>query len=273
MDSDFKDRFNYLTAFLAVIVGLAAFKDAADSNGLVFFGTHLSYLQLSLPLVGSMLLATYLGALTLIIRRWNFTLFPLAKYLETASYGIAAVGLLYPLLIPIALFLSLIATYVNAESFNRVLIGALLAQTAAFAYIATRYAFTKERDLTEEYLTRITEIERTIDTKSAQAKKTSSVVEMFEQYEYTLAKAKAYLRVRGYGTAGQNLGRLAQILNSKNAFNKEDMERARRVTNIRNLYAHAAKKPDDEEVARALTILEKLNTTLDDLLAGIAKAE
>jgi len=273
MDSDFKDRFNYLAAFLAVIVGLAAFKEVADSNGLSFFGAHISYLQLSLPLVGSMLLATYLGALTLIIRRWNFTLFPLAKYLETASYGIAAVGLLYPLLIPIALFLSFLATYVNAESFSRVLIGALLAQTVAFAYIATRYAFTKERDLTEEYLARITELERAINARVADAKETPSIEEVFEQYEYTLAKAKAYLRIRGYGTAGQSLGRLAQILNSKNAFSKDDLERARRVTNIRNLYAHAVKKPDDKEVARALTILRKLNATLDDLLTGLAKEE
>lgn len=146
MESDFQDKFSYLAAFLAVIVGPAAFKDVASSHYLLIFGVRLNCLVLSLPLVISTLLATYLGALTLIVKRWNFILFPLGKILETSSYGMAATGLLYPLLIPIACLLSYTVRHLHSINHaNGILATLTIIQGIFTSYIAARYAFSKER--------------------------------------------------------------------------------------------------------------------------------
>lgn len=268
MDSDFQDKFIYLATFLAVVVGLAAFKEAASSHHLLIFGVEWSILTLSLPFLAGMLIATYLAALTLIVRRWNFTLLPLGKILEISSYSAAAASLFYVLLVPVTWMLSESASRLHAiHHATPIFLSLTVIEGAALLYAATRYAISKNNSLTDEYLAKVSETSNAPDTfLNGHPPNAQPLTLIFEKYESVLAKAKGYFRARGYGVSGGNLGRIAQMLLKKKVFDDKDVDLAKQATHLRNAYAHALKAPTREDAEALIAILNKLGVKLDEAL-------
>lgn len=270
MNSDFKDQFNYLVAFLAVLAGLMVFKDEASARHILVFGRDYSWLQLSLPFVGTMAVATYAGALTLLVKRWNFTWFALGKYLELFSYAIATLGLLYPLLVPVSLLVSYSVAHLHADTMSKVAIVSTVLQLVVMAYGAVRLASSREKEKISAQLSFMGELQTKViraEGKTAREPVDVKALQMqaIERYSYVVDRAKAYLRLRGFGVSGESLGRIAQILRSKGVFDDSDVQKATRITNIRNMYVHApSNMTAPASPKRVLDMLEKLNAKLSD---------
>ena len=264
MNTTFKDNFNYIVAFVAVLLGLSTFKDIALSSSIVVLAQHFNYFQLSIPFISSMLLASYIGALAMLSKNINFTLFPLTRYLELASYSFAVIGLMYPLLVLVMWLVTLLTSELAGKDLAKSLqLIILLVQGAIALFVMKQLATSKLRLSTEQEAAHIRSI--TFDFNADDIKDVRSKESIFlKKYEETSEIARALLRLKGYGVAKENLSRVAGILADKNVFDDKDLLVAKNITSARNSYAHTGEGLTKQKIDTMIKELEYLQKKIDD---------
>lgn len=263
-----KDQFNYLVAFVAVLLGLLIFKDTLSSHSILLFTWRLDWLALSLPFIIAIVSATYFWALTMLAKRWPIAI-PLAKILESISIIVATIGLLYPLALLVSLLLSYLATkiHINGRNLTAYTSFILSIVTGALTVTSVRFAQRLERENLSVQLSMLD-----LQARMAQEEGTDNLATRFmRRYDYHVERAKVYLRLRGYGTGGQSLGRLAQILRSRGVFQDEDIQNAADITRLRNLYAHTSSRITKKDFRDALARLKTLDDKMDHAFYALSE--
>ena len=130
-DNTFLSRSNYLVAFLAALIGLAAFKDELSANKISVFGNEFTWLVAATPMMIAILVAAYVGALSHFSSNVTFTKIPLAKYLGIFSTVIAMLGLFYPILFFVLLGVSSLAGNIGLNSATLSSISSILTSLGA----------------------------------------------------------------------------------------------------------------------------------------------
>ena len=261
-DNTFLSRSNYLVAFLAALIGLAAFKDELSANKISVFGNEFTWLVAATPMMIAILVAAYVGALSHFSSNVTFTKIPLAKYLGIFSTVIAMLGLFYPILFFVLLGVSSLAGNIGLNSATLSSISSILTSLGAIigGVVALR-ASTTLYNLKNEKNSR-----RLILNLDDPKKVTNRISEydLLQEYEKLVATSSEYLRLRGFGIGSRNgLLKLARILQSKNIFNALDVDSAAIINKDRNLYAHGQKNLKREEIKRMLEEIQKLQEKVD----------
>lgn len=263
MVNSFKDNFNYLIAFIAVLVGLSAFKDFATTHALTIFAFQINYLYLSVPFIIAMLLAAYLGALAMLSKNINFTLFPLTRYLENTSYFVATIGLLYPILVFLAWLLTLLSSLILNRDLTLIAQSLVTLQAGVLVVLAKRLTASKQRLNIEYEVSRIRSISEELENEKP-IKKLPKEAQFLKFYEEVSENARSLLKLRGYGIANENLHRTARMLGDKKIFNLQDVQQATELTRIRNTYAHTGEGLSRQNIESMMKKLERLRKKIDE---------
>lgn len=263
MINSFKDNFNYLIAFIAVLVGLSAFKDFATAHTLDIFTFQISYLYLSIPLIIAMLLAAYLGALAMLSKNINFTLFPLTRYLENTSYFVATIGLLYPTLVFLAWLFTLLSSLVLNKDLLYIAQLLVTLQGVMLLALAKKLTVSKQQQSIEYGVGRIRSISEGLENEKP-VKKLSKEAQFLKFYEEVSESARFLLKLHGYGIAKENLHRTAQMLSDKKIFNLQDVQQATEITRLRNTYAHTGEGLSRQYIESLTKKLERLRKKIDE---------
>jgi len=266
MNNIFKESFNYLVTFLAVLFGLGAFKDELSTIKIFIIGKDFNILELSIPFVAFILVATYFGALAMVAKNFTFRPFPLTKILERISYSLAFLGLIYPLILVLVLFVSYTLSSVSQVNVNTIALFLSVLGLLAGFYTSYRFANIRLRDRYEAGLSELRKI--VVETEAINLKKPSSyeVVMLFHQFS-TLSKA--ILRLKGYGYANDDSYLLGKTLESIGVFNKKDLELVQRLRRFRNRIAHEQIKAKDSELKKARLELEQLISKIKDEILNL----
>lgn len=271
MESRFKDSFSYLVAFLAVLVGLGIFKDSAEEHRLMIFGLSFNYLELSVPFIGLILLAVYVGALAMLSRNITFRLFPLTNVLERMSYTFAALGLLYPIVLSVTVGLSWLAQLLPPvdKLGDSLLTVAIVLQATYTAMLAWRYAASRQQDKYEVTLRNLREqvyaAKTPIDTKQI------SPYEIVMLYHQFVSLAKSLLKLKGYGISGENIQTISRSLEELKVFDKQDMRDVRKIRDLRNKIVHTDKPVGRKDLDESRKLLEDLVSKLKEAILSLEK--
>ena len=114
-NSNFRDNLSYLAAFIAVLFGLSIFRNDISNFYINLFIGSFTIFQLALVFLALMILAMYFGALAILSKSFTFRPFPLTKILEGISNTLAALGLIYPLLVGLVYVVNLIASLIPSS--------------------------------------------------------------------------------------------------------------------------------------------------------------
>jgi hypothetical protein len=261
-DNNFLTRSNYLVAFLAALIGLAAFKDELSAGRVGVFGNEFTWLSIAVPMSIAILVASYVGALSHFSSNITFTKIPLTKYLGIASTVIAILGLIYPIIWILVLGISWLVAQIDIDSSILSLISGATTIAAALAgAIAATITSIMFYNLKNEK-----ELRRLI-LKLEEPKEHSRPIteyDFLQEYEKLVATASEYLRLRGFGVGSHNgLLKLARILQSKNIFDALDVDNAALINKDRNLYAHGQKSLKHKEIRNAIESIQKLQEKIE----------
>ena len=266
MQNSFKDTFNYIAAFLSVLVGLAAFKDYAEQHSLRIIHWDISILLLTLPFIFSMILATYVGALAMQSRAVNFTWFPLTKILEWIANACALIGLLYPCVVLLAYLSTLAGSYIpnvtfpgGSEAFSSVLSGIIV---VAAALLIARVNTNKLKD---RYAVNTNEVLAEYYARDATSHAVSGV-DILVRYNSLVGLAKSTLRLKGYGVSGDNLSYISKKLSDIGIFSESDIAKAEDVSKVRNSIAHGT-IPTKHSIQETGKMINELANILRESLA------
>lgn len=263
MNSSFKESFNYLVAFLAVLFGLSAFKQELTQINLQVFGKSMSIIEISIPFITLMIIATYFGALAMVSRNFTFKLFPLTKILERISYSLAFLGLIYPLLILTVFVISLLVSTIAQLDEQKVSIVTSIVATAVAVYTSYSFARTK---YTERYEVKLEELRKiVVESDAVDRRKTSSyeIVMLFHQFT---SLSKAILRLKGYGISNDDTYVIGRMLESIDVLDGDDLDTIRKLRNLRNKIVHEPLQARNSELKTARkeleSLIEKLKTEI-----------
>lgn len=253
MSDSHKERLTYLVAFLAVLVGLAAFRgDIGAWPGLVLFGLHLKWLWLGYGMLAGLLLATYVGAFSFIADSFKFTAVPIVKILDVTASVFAILALGIPLIVLILWPVSAVIVWltdvfgsVNAGALN-IMLGALSGVVFGLATyaVASRLERTRRAEMLSFERT-VLETKRYIEevfgsVQTSKDSKTSLAARFAFEYDGLIEDARAYLRLKGYGIGTEReLRVLAHLLQDKGIFEEGELERA---YDVAELYEASADK-------------------------------
>jgi hypothetical protein len=255
---------SYLVGFLAVLVGLAAFKDTLAGIQIHIFSLDFSLLDVAIPMVLIMLLATYLSALAQFLANVSITSIPVSKYINIASNAMAILALIYPILF-IALLgvLKLVEITVNNSDRIQDVISIIIAAfSGAFAALTAVNAAIKLNKIKQE-----SELAKTLQEFTVRPlKRTNTPLDLLKNYEQVVGLIVRYLQLRGYGVGGRGLLVLARILQSKNVFDPSDVDRAAELNELRNNYAHGKRDLSARELRDALDKIALLESKVEQAL-------
>lgn len=266
VNPNFKDNFSYFAAFVAILIGLGTFRDFAESHSLELFNFSLSYLQISIPFIALMSLAMWVGALAMISRNYNFSLFPLTRILENTSNFFAILGLLSPVLIPVGLLVTWLSDVLSTANFSLSRLSNVLTSLATIFIGVLALQLTKARSqaLHEQYTDDFYRELRRFEAKIEKTSKQADALDVLQLYNKLLSLSKNVLRLRGYGATGLNPRYMSKMLVALGIWDEGDMAAMEDARAVRNLIAHSDNTPSRRSIKKAVEILNELIEKLGD---------
>jgi hypothetical protein len=267
--NSFKDNFSYIAAFLSALVGLAAFKNEAESFTLFIVSRDFTLLELALPFVIFMILAAYVGALAIQSKTMRFTLFPLTKGLEWAANVSALIGLAYPLLILFAYLFTQAAFQVtqgipgadNPELLRQVLSGV---STAIVVVITLPLVIqTSSNKLKERYKNK----SRTLlieYAKMLDAGKTTNTTDILSQRHILTSLVKGVLSLKGYSVGGDDLLHMSKKLADLGIFSSSDLDNITAIQSAYDAISQGTPLPARPSIKELREIIDTLAAKLRD---------
>jgi hypothetical protein len=272
MNQGFKEQSNYLVGFLAVIVGLAFFKDGIAHINVQIFSFYPTLLNLAVFVLAWLLFAAYLGALTHLVGSFNITRFPISGYMSILTSVATAIALISPLLMFSAWGLTHLP-FERLKSTEASSIGTAISLLLGFVLGFTS-SKNEKRELAQNATTIVypqTISEEPVSEKPSpkrQARLNESAwigPGWVGSYESLVEFMSNYLYLRGYGVKGRGLAQLAELLNDKGVLSDSDLRSAKKVADLRNQWAHSGTPVSRVEV-------EDAQETLLDLYKKTQKA-
>lgn len=266
MKNIFKDNFNYLGAFLAVLLGLTVFKDNADQSKLNLFGLELSLLELAVPFVLIMTIAMYFAALAMWSKNVKFEALPLTRVLESISNILATFALLYPIGVATVWLLSKVINYLfsppsdyEAEIFIFVSF-AVSVITVIYSGLLTSHKVLESNEL------KLMSLYKSINVSKKEIEKDRpTTYELVEQFNKFLMVSKNALNILGYGASISNVSYIVDILLKKSVLNEKDRKTVESIESLRNSIIHDNFTLSVEEIRKYQSQLVKLIDKLDKI--------
>ena len=272
-NSDFLNRSNYLVAFLAALVGMAAFKDELSQIKIELFGISTSLLIAISPMTLLILTAAYLGAIAHFSSNITFTKFPISKYFGSFATSFAIAGLAYPILLGLSLLISWMTSLVvlNRELIQTAALTASLlsaVSTVVISYLSGKILF--ETKLEKERAELLLSMSMNNELRIQKANLTQ--YEFLKKYEQLIMYSIKYLKVNGFGIgAHSGLRQLGIVLRGKKVFNDKDVATVMDLHRIRNLYAHGHKQLTQDEIKSLIINIDKLQLKIEQAILSIDK--
>jgi len=236
-NSNFRDNFSYLAAFIAVLFGLSVFRDDISNFYINLFFGSFTIFQTSLVFLVIMILGMYFGALAILSKSFTFRLFPLTKILENISNTLAALGLLYPILVTLVYAVSVIASLIPSSFTQNVFVSSISAGLAGIAIgAAIRYASDK---FIVRYEIGLAELRRDVNTEKTPLDKSQPVpYEIVMLYHQLVSLSRSILSLKGYGASGENLINITKNLISLAILKESDLDTVKKIQGTRNKIVH-----------------------------------
>lgn len=264
MNAELANRSNYLVAFLAAIIGLAAFKDTLSRWYVMVFANEYTWLSLCVPLICAMLFAAYVGALSHFSSNITFTKLPISRYLGNVSNYSAIIGLLYPIGLLLILLMSYVLEHISSlGNYLDIIYNVSTTVTTIVSVITAAYLAKNISALRSDYEKQaiLESFERSLRKNIEAPKGKDKGYQLLYEYEYLHRLMIRSLQFMGYGiNSRMNVTQLAEILHKKEILDNKDLDNAARLNKQRNAYAHgqlAISKSELETALRRINGLQK----------------
>jgi hypothetical protein len=239
----FKDQSNFLVAFLASVISLAAFKDDLSNIHIDLFQHYPSMFNLCMPIVIILLISAYLSALTFVIDSINFYV-PLKGLLLIVATAFGIIGLILPIAYIIIWGFSEFLRLFSISKNNLQILASIsqLITVTLVLYTSTKLALNYQKDHKQSEAIEILindSIELFENVQIVNKIKPDDHQQQYLiKYGEVFKFVKDYLDINGYSVKQIDLLKAAKILVKLNVINSNDLQTIRNLNDLRNTYAH-----------------------------------
>ncbi|HSW99992.1 MAG TPA: hypothetical protein VLH38_03085 [Patescibacteria group bacterium] len=239
MNDKQKEQSHYQLAFLASIVGLAAFRGDLSSISFALFGLETTLFRALIPTVVLLFIGAYINAITLtVVDGLNITRFPLRGLLLRLSMFCNLLGLLFPLGV---LLMWLVAKALGLADKTGATTSVLtIAMTMTVIQLAIIYKISRKLQQQNAQAIALRQMRESELRQTEQNETKDAAASFLQQYAYLIESLKKYLGLKGYGTRTSDLVFLANVLQQKKLFTAADVKSAKTIASFRDNLVHNA---------------------------------
>lgn len=274
MKTDAEIKSNFLVAFIAVVIGFAAFGEKLNTRHVNIFGFSPSLYDLFFVFLIIIALSPYFTALAHFAGMIPNSKLRIGKHLNYIANVFGAAGLL----IPLALTISAAMTYfigfipnINIDYKYFVYIASLV--TLVSVLFAAKSSNDAKSERIESLYTSKLEESISREVKLIEKNRVSKNTEIFlTTYSLLCEAITDYLRFEGYGVGRTNLVSLVKNLERLGVVDSSVLDKAIFAMKQRNIYMHTGSWPDNDSSEKAAKSIEYIAKALKKAINKKSKA-